>query len=249
MKFTLYIILILLFYSCVEQKTETLSAQSIIDKSIEVSGSHHLSTSRISFDFRDKHYTATRNRGSFELTRQFRDSTKTVKDVLSNIDFRRTINAEMVHVADSMISKFSASVNSVHYFSVLPFGLNDAAVTKELLKEVSIENKNYHTIKITFKAEGGGEDFEDEFLYWINAETFKVDYLAYSYKEEGRKGFRFRQAYNERIIKGIRFVDYNNYKAKNEINKLSELPEMFENGELELLSKIQLKNVEVTLQK
>ena len=37
---------------------------------------------------------------------------------------------------------------------------------------------------------------------------------TYSYIESDGIGLRFREAFNERYINGIRFVDYNNYKPK-----------------------------------
>ncbi|MBO6632925.1 MAG: deoxyribose-phosphate aldolase, partial [Psychroserpens sp.] len=144
-----------------------------------------------------------------------------------------------------MATKYSASVNSVHYFSVLPYGLNDAAVIKEKLADTRINDTMYYTIRVTFKEEGGGEDFEDEFLYWIDKETFKLQYLAYSYNEDDGKGMRFREAYNERLIEGVRFVDYNNYKPKSEAIKLPELPTLFESGQLDLVSKIELNEINV----
>jgi hypothetical protein len=167
-------------------------------------------------------------------------------DVLTNEGFERHINDnEAVFIEDSMKVKYSASVNSVHYFSVLPYGLNDKAVNKTVLENVEIKEQDYYTVKVTFNQDGGGEDYEDVFLYWINAKTFEVDYLAYSYEEDDGRGVRFREAYNERYIEEIRFVDYNNFKPENGSVVLSELPKLFETGQLKLLSKIELKNVSV----
>jgi hypothetical protein len=30
--------------------------------------------------------------------------------------------------------------------------------------------------------QNGGADFDDEFHYWINKQTHKIDYLAYNYE-------------------------------------------------------------------
>ncbi|OUS00734.1 deoxyribose-phosphate aldolase [Flavobacteriales bacterium 33_180_T64] len=253
MKYSLVIILSLLFLNCKQEKTEPLSAQTIIDNSIEISGGELIASSTIDFDFRDKHYKAFRNNGAFILDREFIDMTSkyfdtitNVKDVINNNGFQRFVNDFPITVEDSMVPRYSASVNSVHYFSVLPFGLNDLAVNKELLDDVSIKGQNYYTIIVTFNQDGGGEDFEDEFMYWINYETHTLDYLAYSYNESDGKGIRFREAYNVRHIEGVRFVDYNNYKPENTAVKLTDLPQLFENGTLKLLSKIELENITVT---
>ncbi|MCM5663475.1 DUF6503 family protein [Galbibacter mesophilus] len=218
-------------------------ADTIINKSIEVSGMADLDGKEISFDFRGKKYTSERNNGRFKFTRTTKDSSVIV-DVLTNDGFQRKIDGRPIYLADTTADKFKNSVNSVHYFANLPFGLNGGAVNKELLGQVDIKGDTYFKIKVWFDEEGGGEDFEDVFIYWINNVTYKVDYLAYEYHvNEG--GMRFREAYKRRVVNGIDFVDYNNYKPKSKDVKLENLDELFEKGELELLSKIILENIEV----
>ncbi|TYA78555.1 DUF6503 family protein [Seonamhaeicola marinus] len=238
----LIVVLTSVLVNCKQE--EKLTAKAIIDRAMEVSGGNKVSNSTIDFNFRNIHYTAYRNNGIFELGRIFIKENDTIVDWLTNIGFQRTINRELIKVADSMVPRYSASVNSVHYFSVLPYGLNDAAVNKNYISEVKIKGETYHKIRITFNEDGGGEDFDDVFLYYVNKENFKVDYLAYSYAEDHGIGLRFREAYNERIVKGIRFVDYNNYKSEGEA-KLEDLETLFEANKLKLLSKIELKEVTV----
>lgn len=242
-KYLLLLTVTMLFLSCEKQKE--ISAQDIVDKSIAISGGNKVKNSTIAFGFRDIYYKAIRNNGQFKLERLFKDSTNIIRDVLSNDEFKRYINNKAVKVADSMIPKYSASVNSVHYFSVLPFGLNDAAVNKQYIDKVELKGKLYHKIKITFNQEGGGEDFEDVFVYWIDTETYKTEYIAYSYDENHGVGLRFREAYNERYENGIRFVDYNNYKPKNSTVSVKDLDDLFEKNQLQLLSKIELTNITV----
>lgn len=236
--------MVTLFVVSCKQETK-LTANDIVNKSIEVSGDEHFKNSTIEFDFRDKHYKAIRDNWRFQYEREFKDSTNTIKDVLTNSGFDRFINNQLIETPDSMAVRYTASVNSVHYFSVLPFGLNDKSVHKMYLEKIEIKGKTYHKIKVTFNENGGGEDFEDVFLYWINSETFKVDYLAYSYNESDGKGLRFREAYNERFVNGIRFVDYNNFKPEINTILLEELDALFETNQLKLLSKIELENIKV----
>ncbi len=238
------IVLIFVISSCKQKEEITIDVNQVVNESIKVSGGEKISSSIIAFDFRDKHFKATRNKGVYNLKRHFNDSLNTYKDVLSNSGFNRFINDELIKIPDSMTSKYSNSVNSVHYFSVLPFGLKDDAVNKSYLGLIKIKEKTYHKIKVTFDEDGGGDDFEDVFVYWINANNLKVDYLAYSYHVNGG-GMRFREAYNERIIKDIRFVNYNNYKPINKDVSFLELDKLFEANKLKLLSKIELRNIEV----
>ncbi len=246
MKKLLLILTISLFIASCDKK-ETPSAQSIVDHAIVVAGGEKFNHFDVDFYFRNINYKAFRNNGKFELQRVRKDSVNTLIDAISNNGFKRLLNNNILPVADSMVPRYTASVNSVHYFSVLPYGLNDAAVKKNYLGEVTIKEKTYNKIEVTFEQEGGGEDFEDVFIYWFNTSTHKADYIAYSYNEDHGKGLRFREAYNERIVEGIRFVDYNNYKPNDESVPVSDLDKTFEQGEMKLLSKIELEKVSVTL--
>lgn len=179
------------------------------------------------------------------MTRSF----DTIKDILDNKGFKRFVKGQSFYVNDSLASVYSNSVNSVHYFSVLPFGLNDKAVIKKILSSSSIKNKEYYKIEITFSEDGGGEDFEDVFIYWIGKEDFLIDYLAYSYHTNGG-GKRFRVLKEQCNKNGIRFVDYHNYKPLlNKMTSLSDLDKAFENNQLEKVSEIILNNIEVKLLK
>lgn len=233
-------------FNCKEKDPQPTSADAIIQHAIEVAGGDLFDQSDINFDFRDIHFRAYRNNGVFQLERHFKDSLSGITDVLKNSGFERFRDNENISLVDSLVSLYSASVNSVHYFSVLPYGLDDEAVRKTYLGTKEIKNKDYHKIKITFSAEGGGEDFDDEYIYWIQKDNATLDYLAYSFKEEdGSLGFRFREAYNARQVNGLRFLDYNNYKPTTSGVALEELDDLFLKDKLELLSKIELKNIEV----
>ena len=221
-----------------------LDAQQIVDKAIEVSGGEIIKNSSIAFKFRKHFYKATRNTQGTILERCNDENCITQHDQIFNGSFKRFRESEAINVPDSLKNRYANSVNSVHYFSILPFGLNDKAVNKKLLDETTINNKTYYRLLITFNKDGGGDDFDDQYLYWVNKENFKVDYLAYNYQvNEG--GTRFREAYNERYINGIRFVDYRNYKPKTKFPELKELALQHQLGKLDLLSTIDLENIKV----
>jgi len=235
----------LVVMACVNQE-DSLSAQAIVDSAIRVACNGNCETAIMDFTFRDKCYVSKRDGGAYQYERIISDTTGITHDVLTNVGFERYKNDVLVTLADSTASKYANSVNSVLYFAQLPFGLNAPAVKKELLGKTAIKGKNYYEIGVHFSEEDGGADFEDEFVYWINTETFTVDYLAYSYATNGG-GIRFREAYNPRIIEGIRFVDYNNFKPKTLEVSLTDLDVLFEKGDLNLLSKIETESVAVVL--
>jgi hypothetical protein len=239
-------LLLLVFLFACKPSKQQLTAQQIVDKTILFSGTNKVSNSEITFNFRDNLYAAVRENGAFQLFRSYRKNTLLIEDVVKNNGYERLVNSLPVKVADSMVSRYSNSINSVHYFSVLPFGLNDAAVNKKLLKSVTLKGKEYYKIEITFSKEGGGVDFDDVFIYWIGKEDFLVDYLAYSYHTNGG-GKRFRVLKEQCIKNGIRFVDYYNYKPLKSSVSLVDIDIAIEGNELIKVSEIILKDIKVVL--
>jgi len=246
MRIVVPVFAVLLIISCKEKVRTAISAQEIVDRSIKVSGGELYTTSDISFKFRDYHYTSEWDDGSRILKRiKLTDSTKVV-DEKGISGLKRFVNDSLVPLKDSIANVYANSVNSVHYFAHLPYGLNDPAVKKELLGQVTLNGKEYYKLKVTFDKKGGGDDYDDIYLYWFNKETFKPDYLAYEFHVDGG-GNRFRVAYNERIVGGIRFVDYENYEASTKDASIIGIDDLYGRGELKLLSKIALEDISVVV--
>ncbi len=244
MKYALIALSLFLVLSCREKVTENLSAQDIVNRSIEEAGGEAYLNSNVQFQFRDRYYVLEIIGNSRLLKRISLLDTAVVVDIKEGQNFRRLINDQPVALPDSTANRYANSVNSVHYFAYLPYGLNDPAVNKELLGNSTIKGESYYKVRVTFEREGGGDDFDDVYVYWFNQDTFKPDYLAYEFHVDGG-GLRFRKAYNERYINGLRFVDYENYKYGREVAP-ELLDSLYQQGRLELLSKIELKNVEVS---
>ena len=157
---------------------------------------------------------------------------------------QRTLNAQRVTLDQVKAHKTKEAVNSVLYFFQLPLGLNDQAVQKQYVGDDEIKGKKYHIVKVTFQQEGGGTDFQDEYLYWINQEDFYIDYLAYNYVVNGG-GVRFREAINRRIVSDMVFQDYINYKPADKTTPLTSLSGLFEEGKLKELSRIISEDIKV----
>ncbi len=263
LKKMLYVMSLLALFACnnQEKKSESTNiptlnpqeksvAQQIVDQTIARHGGKSIESSIIKFTFRDRQYKATRRGASFEYERSWTDSTgQQIRDVLNNGGLYREINGKRVTLSTEDQRKYSNSVNSVIYFALLPYFLNDQAVVKTYEGEVNIKSKPYHKIKVSFEQEGGGEDFEDEYVYWINRDSLTMDYLAYNFQEDGG-GARFREAYDVRYVNGIRFADYNNYQPEDStIRNVNVFDSLFEKGELKSLSKIETENIEVIILK
>ena len=245
MKKAILIFLILLNFSC--QKEENLTASAIVDKAVEAAGGERYERAKIDFIFRKRKFSSSRKDGLFEFSRTVEDSLGLTKDVLNNQGVKRYLDGKEVVLADTTASAIGESVNSVHYFIQLPYGLQGEAVQKELVGTDSIAGKEYYEIRVTFREEGGGKDHEDIYMYWIEKEDFTVDYLAYRFFiNEG--GIRFRKAVNPRVVNGIRFVDYENYKTDALDTPLHQLDDIFMEKGLPKVSQIENEILSVELQ-
>lgn len=224
-------------------------SEKIISKAIQSSGGELYENCFIKFDFREIEYTILRNNGEFAYTRTLTQEGKSILDSLTNDGFTRSIGNEQINISDSLKSNYQNALNSVIYFSLLPFGLEDKAVISEYLGQKEIEGKLNEKVKISFRKADGGADHEDTFIYWLDAESFQINYMAYQFHVDGG-GFRFRKAVNPRRVNGILFLDYENYLPKENVDAtLNDLDDLYLSGQLKILSQIDLENIEVEINK
>ncbi|WP_323757851.1 DUF6503 family protein [Roseivirga sp.] len=233
------------------QKTEKAEpkskVQEIVDEAIAFHGMGGLNNAEFSLTFRDIDYTYNNSSGLFEYTRTQVDSVgQTVFDVMNNSGLVRLTDGDTTDISEEDRAAYTRSVNSVIYFFRLPFGLNDAAVNKTYVGEKEIKGKTYYEVKVTFAQEGGGEDFDDVFLYWFDKEDYSMDYLAYLYHTDGG-GMRFREAINPRRVNGILIQDYLNLKPEDERMDIMNIADLHHAGELEVLSEIINEDVKFSL--
>ncbi len=237
------VILTNLLLACACQPPEE-DAQRIVSQSIQAHGGEHFDHAIISFRFRDMRYTVARDGGLYAFHRYSSDSAGQHQDVLSNAGFVRQTNDLPVDLSAEWQERYAQSVNSVVYFALLPYRLNDAAVHKKLLGERVLDGKPYYKILVTFSQEGGGQDHDDQFVYWINKDTYITEYIAYSFTVNGG-GVRFRKAINPRRVGALLFHDYLNYKPMEGAPSLHVLDSLYEKQGLNLLSEIRLEDIAV----
>lgn len=216
-------------------------ADSIIQKSILAHGGKLYQNASYSFLFRKKDYTFTNGPSSYCYTAKGMVDGQEMIDTLKDGVFKRTVNGIEQQLSKKELETSKGVLNSVIYFATLPHKLNDSAVRASHKGSSVIKGNTYHVIEIRFAEENGGKDYNDIFYYWIDKQTNLIDYLAYRYHVNGG-GIRFRTAYNRREVGGISFQDYINYKASMR-NPLSELPALFEGGQLIEVSRIVTEEV------
>ncbi len=226
-------------------KAQRLTADQIIQKAIDRHGGERYDNMEVEFDFRKRHFRAKISNGEYVYERSFRTKEGWVTDVWSNDKFKRMIDEREVKLDQENMRTYRTATNSVIYFALLPFNLDDPVVNRQLMRPVKINDQPYYKVEMTYGKNGGGEDFENVYVYWIHKETFTIDYLAYSFNINGG-GVRFREAYNPREVNGIRFQDYKNYTISKDF-PAQELDYAFETDQLRLISDIKLENIKVNL--
>ncbi len=240
MKYLLAIFILLILVSCDKEP----SVDEIIDSSIEAYGGQKVFNSIIEFDFRERHYLARYHNYEFQLIRTFSDSTGLFIDELTNDGFTRTHNDSLVVLDEEWTGKYSRSVNSVIYFFRIPFVFKDGAVKPELLGSIIMKGEDYYKLRINFSEEGGGDDFDDSFIYMINKDTYYIDYFAYSYSTDGG-GKRFREAINPRTVNGLYAVDYINYEPMDMEVAIEDYDKYYLEGGMKELSRIENENISI----
>tara|TARA_R110000751_G_scaffold92169_1_gene180503 strand:+ start:46 stop:870 length:825 start_codon:yes stop_codon:yes gene_type:complete len=222
-------------------RTTVESAEDIIKHAIKAHGGELYDTANYEFVFRDKMYMFN-NKNGYTYRVNFKDSLgNRIEDNIVNGSFGRKVNDDPVHLSEKDSTVYSNALNSVIYFATLPYKLNDKAVHKESVGETVIKGEDYDVVRVTFGKDGGGTDYDDIFMYWVNKKSHYINYLAYSYSVNDG-GVRFRSAYNPRTIDGIRFQDYINWEAPVG-TPLKDLPALFEKDKLKELSRIETGDV------
>lgn len=226
-----------MIFGCSKNK----NAELIINESINYYGGENYNNLKLSFIFRNKEYSISKNENLFEYKGIFKESIgNTTEDILNNYSFKRLVNDSIVKLNNSEQNKYSNSLNSVIYFTLIPSVLKDPAVNLKYIEESEINNSKYHVVEVTFNQEGGGEDFEDSYFYWIKSDNYQIEYLAYTYKTNGG-GTRIRKSFNQQKVSGIIVQDYENFKPVNDAFTYEKIKSAIINSTLEKVSEIKIE--------
>ena len=237
-KLILFSCFVIVFASCKDKKDK---AHQIVEQSIEAHGGKKYENFTAEFDFRKFHVKLMHGNGNFQYERISKDSANNETwDIVNNKGYIRIYNGNEIKLSQKDIDKYTNAVNSIAYFVMLPYKLQDKSVNLEYLGETTLENKKYDKIKVWFNQEGGGKDFEDIYCYWFNQESHTLDYIAYA-----NGGPRFRRVKNRQTVGGIVFQDYENFAIKDTTLLTSDYDKAFMAGKDTLLSLIEQKNIVV----
>ena len=133
---------------------EESPAKQLINEVIDAHGGDRYENIRVEFDFRNRHYITDRNNGVYQNERIFKDENgATVRDVMTNDSFVRYMNGEKTTLTEKNEASYRNSINSVIYFTLLPYFLNDPAVKMEMLDPTTLGGVTYQKVKVTFQQE------------------------------------------------------------------------------------------------
>ena len=225
------------------------SATAIVDSARAAHGDSVLDQAVMTFTFRGDAYRLRHDDGRGHYRRSYTDSLgRSVTDGLTSNTVYRVVEGDTVSLSASERDDVETTVNSVAYFALLPEPLGDPAVQPAYSGRDTIAGVPYHRIRVTFRREGGGKDWQDVFLYWFRTDTYAMDYLAYAYGQgPGEEaGTRFRKADNVRRIRGVRVADYDNYTSDTlSADHMARYPDLLARGAVRLVSRIELDSVEI----
>ncbi len=185
----------------------------IVDRAIEHHGGEAFTTSEMRLELCSKSGCSsirTRVEGGLfdhEVTGQVQAGERWVRITNDSVEWRE--NGEPQTVGADREQGLRDWVMSKIYFAFLPFRLNDPGVYKQDLGLEEWEGRALRKVKVTFTP-GSSTHAQDEYLYWFDPESGRLDQFAYSYATGGG-GLRFRKTIDHRRIGEIRFFDQENY--------------------------------------
>ena len=212
-------------------------------------GSAGLDGATALFTFRGTPYQATHDGGRFRYARTRTEGGQTVEEIVDNDGARRLVDGTEVALSADEAAALHTSVNSVVYFALLPHALAAPAVRARSLAPDTVGGAPYRRVEVTFDQAGGGDDWQDRYVYWIHADRATVDYLAYSYEPtpgdtaRAETGSRFREVIGVTEVPApggqtVRFQDYRNLTADRIGTEIERYGELFDAGQTFSVSEV-----------
>jgi hypothetical protein len=198
----------------------------------------------IRFSFRGTPYRLWLDGRRSVYTRQVRDGHTVRTDRLEGDAFTATVHGAPIPLSPDKEGALRRSLNSVAYFALLPRPLQDDAVIATSLGVTTLGGKPWHTVDVRFREQGGGDDHDDVFRYWIDPATHRLGYLAYTFAT-GEGGVRVRRAVGAHEIDGVVLLDWVNHGRNGQGLTIDDAVRDLEAGVLPELSTIALDEVRV----
>lgn len=130
------------------------------------------------------------------------------------------------------------------WFPFLPYGLLGDAVRHQDQGLERWGDRTLHRVKVTF-APGPDGATADEYAFWLDPATGRVEQYAYAYdRGTPQGGLRFRTAHRYRRVGGILFYDVHNFGIDRPDVSVDQVDPAFVAG-LQAISEVELTEIEV----
>ncbi len=245
---TLSILISINFASCKEyqknQDGELLDGKTILEKCIENHGGSIFNSSNIKLTTNDIDYEMVnyQYKVKYSMRKFFNKDLHVVNYDRGYVqyfinDSLRNSNAYNNFVVNTRLDNFL-------YLLSIPFNLDFNGTITERLEDVTIRSKDYYSIHISFPKI---EDVpENEFILYIDKESFQMSFLALKYNILG-SSISFRRFMNPRTVDGVMFQDYISFTPKEDSNAtLQDLYIEYNKATLKDAKPIKLKKISVS---
>lgn len=219
-----------------------------IIRTLEDAGDKNRETADILYNYKGQNYRIDRNCGWFEF---MHDLSETGSDEVWKIDNMEVVqfinNRPRRDLADSTKLRLTKNLRKKLFLLELPFGLNSPTVQKEFLRNEEINGKSLAKLKVEFIEDNYEQPYLVKAVFWVDEKTEEVIYLAIKFGEE-TSPISFLKPINKRVIKEVKFTDYEVYHPKrNKHFALEDLAKAFENDKLDQDETMEYQNIQVTL--
>jgi hypothetical protein len=225
----------------------------IVDRSIEHHGGDLYDAVEVTFTIRSRSgafdVTSRRDAGAYrtvitETVDQGERKAERVVDV-SNDAVSVTVGGAAQDVAtEGTEQRWRDFASARTYFPFLPYRLNDPSVAKRDLGVETWDGRELHKVLVTFDS-GSSTDASDQYLYWFDPATARLEQLAYSFGEGERAGLRFRKLVNFRRVGGLLFADHENFGVDGRELPVTAVTPDFVDAEMERVSTVLVENLKV----
>jgi len=224
------------------------TAQEVVDRAIAFHGGDLYEGSETTL-------TITSRSGSFRVVSRMegdRFDHQVISDTRKGAEQRvRTTNDRVEVWLDGVAQEVSPEeeqgwrdmVSARVYFPFLPYRLNDPSVHKQDLGFEEWDGRRLRKIKVTFEV-GTSTDASDEYLYWFDPDTGRLEQFAYSF-HTGNGGVRLRKGFNYRRVGGILFMDSENWGRDGRKLTVDDITPETVAKKLKKISTVELSDIEV----
>lgn len=226
----------------------TTEAPPIIAKAIDFHGGETFEHSRSELDMCSKsgcfHVEATVQGAQFtyQVTGMQRDTHLKVR--MSNDSVERWFDGQPAPMVAADEQRYRDWVMARIYFCFLPYRLLDPSVRYQDLGLVDWDGKSLHLVAVSF-APGSSTDANDQYRYWFDPESGRLELFAYSYEGEPG-GLRFRRLIDHRRVGGLLFFDQENLGIEGEDLDIADIDAAYVAAKMRPISEVTLRSIRVT---